>query len=359
MAQRLAARFLDQGRYVVAPPVSAKSLASVMPAAAQAGDVAGYIDEAGFAGLAVQAVGYEHGAKKPKIHIYITKGRPRAARELASTGVEVEVNRVGKIVVHPETAAGATASGNVFLRNSRIACGSSCAPATEKYAGTAGALVRRKGSATLYVLSNNHVLAAGNHTPVDMPILSPSTLDARAGMRAPSEICRHSDICELRSGEPALVAPVKEDIAIGRVVNPAGVSSWQGDDADGYDTPAKMAAPAAGMRVKKFGRTTGLTRGIVQALINSPQPLSYKFTRFTAVVWFMDTWTVEAIPSEELGSVFALPGDSGSLVVTEKGDVAVGVVFAASPNGEYGFIIPMNHVATLCGGLSLVSGHGV
>jgi hypothetical protein len=226
------------------------------------------------------------------------------------------------------------------------------------YAGTIGALVRRKSSSDLFILSNNHVLAAGNHTPVDMPILSPSNIDARANIRAPGEICRHSDICELRSGVPSLVQPVKEDIAIGRVVSPASVSSWQGDD-DGYDTPTKVLAPAAGMPVKKVGRTTGLTRGIVQSLVNSPQPLPYKASRFTAVVWFIDAWIVEALPGQDLGSIFALPGDSGSLVVSEKGDAAVGLVFAASPNGEYGFIVPMNHIATQFGGLTLVGGHGV
>lgn len=70
LAQQLAARFLDQGRYAAAPPVSARALASVMPAAAHAEDVAEYIDEAGFVGFTVQAVGYEQGARNPKIHIY-------------------------------------------------------------------------------------------------------------------------------------------------------------------------------------------------------------------------------------------------------------------------------------------------
>jgi hypothetical protein len=155
------------------------------------------------------------------------------------------------------------------------------------------------------------------------------------------------------------VPPGKEDVAIGRVVRSDSVSSWQGSGAGGYDTPTKIVAPSSGMSVKKFGRTTGLTHGTVQSLVNSPQPLPYKFSRFAAVVWFIDAWIIEATPTPEIGKIFALPGDSGSLVVTEKGDAAVGLVFAASPNGEYGFIVPMNHIATVLGGLSLVSGHGV
>src|SRR6185295_14513467 len=97
-----------------------------------------------------------------------------------------------------------------------------------------------------------------NHVPVGMPILSPSTIDARAGLRAPGEISRHSEICELRSGEPLLVPPGRDDLAIGRVVDPGRVTSWQGSTGNGYDTPANTTPLQTGQRVKKFGRTTGL-----------------------------------------------------------------------------------------------------
>ena len=60
-----------------------------MPAAADADDVAEYIEEAGFAGFTVQAVGYERGARRPKIHIYIAKGRLRSATRFAGTDVDV------------------------------------------------------------------------------------------------------------------------------------------------------------------------------------------------------------------------------------------------------------------------------
>jgi hypothetical protein len=59
------------------------------------------------------------------------------------------------------------------------------------------------------------------------------------------------------------------------------------------------------------------------------------------------------------GSEFALPGDSGSLVVAEDGSSAVGVLFAASRSGEYGWIIPMPCVIGAFGGLQLVGRHGL
>ena len=66
-------------------------------------------------------------------------------------------------------------------------------------------------------------------------------------------------------------------------------------------------------------------------------------------------WSIRANP----GQHFALPGDSGSLVVTEDRSAAVGLLFAASPGGEEGVAIPMTHVATCFGNIALVSGHGV
>ena len=206
-------------------------------------------------------------------------------------------------------------------------------------------------AATFYLLSNNHVLAAGNHVPVGMPILSPSPIDAGPATRAPGEVGRHAEICELRSGVPTLVVPGREDVALAHATDPAVVSSWRGAGPDSYDTPASVVAPRSGVEVKKFGRTTGLTYGTVEALINSPFPLPYKCRFFSATVWFHDVWTIR-------GSVdtpsFALPGDSGSLVVTRDGTAAVGIVFATStPHGEVGFIVPLSHISTLFGGITL------
>lgn len=356
VAQRLAARLLEAGNFVFAAPMSRSALTDVLPAAGHPGAMERRFDELGFAGLAVQSVGYEDGVDEPKVHVYVTKGPRKREAEIPSAdrGVIVQINRIGKVVVRPEAASGATHRGNLYQRNGRIACGSSCAPSTEPYAGTLGALVRKKGNPTIYALSNNHVLAAANHVPVGMPILAPATMDARPGLIAPAEICRHEEICELRSGAPALVQPQREDLAIGRVHDPAKVTSWQGDDADGYDTPRGVEAPASGMRVKKFGRTTGLTLGTIESR-SLPFALPYNCRYFSATVWFEDVWTIRA----DAGEPFALPGDSGSLVVKEDGSSAIGVLFAVASLGQYGFLIPMEHASTCFGGLTLVHDHGI
>ena len=352
---RLAARFLEEGSYTAAAAMKGSSLARVIPASAGAADVQPLFAEPGFAGLAVQAVGYEDGADEPKVHIYVSKGsRKHVEALLTDEGeVEIEVNRIGKLIIKPEQANSATNRGHVFVRGGRIACGSSCAPSGENYSGTFGALVQKASGKELYVLSNNHVLAACNHTPVGMPILAPSNADGSPTTRAPGEIARHAEICELRSGEPTLVPPCQEDLALGRAT-PAAVSSWQGDEVNGYDTPRTLRPLKSQMRVKKFGRTTALTQGVVEALIPGMTPIPYQSRFFKATVWFSEVWTVRG----DGGIPFALPGDSGSLVVTEDAKSAVGLVFAACGN-DYALLLPMEHVATCFGGIKLVDRHGI
>jgi hypothetical protein len=158
VALALAERFLRDGNFVLAG-TQGRGVVGAMPAAAGAPDILDY-DEYGFAGLAVQSVGVEEGVPEPKVHIYVTKGRTTESEvEVGDEEVTVVVNRIGRVVIKPETASTVTHAGNVYLRGGRVACGSSCAPSTESYAGTFGALARKAGAGgnRLYLLSNNHV----------------------------------------------------------------------------------------------------------------------------------------------------------------------------------------------------------
>ena len=110
------------------------------------------------------------------------------------------------------------------------------------------------------------------------------------------------------------------------------------------------------MQVKKWGRTTGLTFGEIEARVNTPMPVSYQSKHFKGVVWFRDVWTVRVrTPLQH----FALPGDSGSLVVMDDETNAIGLLFAGNPSGEYAWMVSMPTAVNALGGLNLVSGHGV
>ncbi len=308
----------------------------------------------GFAGLAVQSVGYSMGSDQDIVHIYVTRGGQRGLDRLTTEidGATIQVTNLGRIVIRPEAIAAVSNRGQQFEHNGRIACGSSCAPAGENYTGTFGALVDSSGM--LMALSNNHVFAACNHIPVGQPILSPSPMDARPGLPAPRQLCRHANIVELRSGTPPLVPLARCDAAIASVPDDLVVSSWQGGVDEGYDTPTKTITPSAGLRVKKVGRTTGLTTGTIQAFVGTPWVLPYKNSNFSAAVWFTDSWTVRADEDD----AFALPGDSGSLVVTEDGDAAVGLLFAATNRGTHAYIAPIDTVINELN-VSLIGNHGV
>jgi hypothetical protein len=358
VASFLAYEFLRNGNYSAASgPVEVPKLAQMGAAAAdlafdddrEAADV--------FANLAVQSVGHEEGVPDPKVHIYLTRGSSKLIKALPTEldGVPVRAHKMGAITVRPESAAASTNRGHLFERNSRVCCGSSCAPTSENISGTFGAIVTKAGGPDLFLLSNNHVFAGCNHVPRQQPILSPSNMDSSPNVRAPTEIGRHHEIHELRSGDPNLVNPCDADLAIAVATNPGSICSWQGDDTSGYDTPQHAIVARSNMKVKKFGRTTALTFGQLEAKIGTPQAIAYKANHFKGKVWFKDVWSIRA----PAGEVFALSGDSGSLVVTEDGQHAVGLVFAANPAGDYALMIPMACVSASFGGLQLVGGHGV
>jgi hypothetical protein len=261
--------------------------------------------------------------------------------------------------VYPPLTGKSTNRGNLYLHGASVACGSSCAPANETYSGTFGALLRDSNS-TLYLLSNNHVIGACNHAAPGIPILSPSAGDAHQSLPAPRQIGSHKHIVELRSGNATLVPEATVDAAIAEAL-PGTVSSWQGDAASGYDTPANVGSPIPGMPVKKWGRTTGLTHGTVEAqLVRLVLP--YKSKEFSATVYFKDVFTIR----ENSGGHFALPGDSGSLVVTED-ERAIGLIFATtgSASGRYAVIAPLAQCldeleqASGLHGLEVVSRHNV
>lgn len=350
LARSIAGTFLQEGQFISAPEGSTVGAA---PAAANGRPVFNSLEE-GFAGLSVQAVGYNKGHQygENTVYIYATQGSATQLRKLNKEvhGLSVQVRKLSAVRVRPEQAGAATNRGKLYQRAGRVACGSSCAPGGASYAGTFGALVRSTKTRDLFVLSNNHVIAGCNHVAVGIPIMSPSMIDVHATLPAPVEIGRHAEIVELRSGNPNLVPIAQTDMAIALAVETT-VSSWQGDQVYGYDTPTLTADPVSGMRVKKFGRTTDLTTGIIESIIPTPMPLPYKTKEFSATVWFENVWLVAGDDGP-----FAMAGDSGSLVVTEDGLTAVGLVFATS--GNYGVIVPIDTVLAALN-LELVGNHGI
>jgi hypothetical protein len=346
VANALVNYFLSTGRF---EDVSAAAAAQgVMPASAAG---AAWQQELGpFAGLAVRAVGVAE-EPEPTCYVYVT----RASKKLENTfegeldGVTLRVRKIGRVLVRPEAALSSTNKGHAFRRGGKIACGSSIAPTGAQHSGTLGAFLRdEKG---LLALSNNHVIGGCNHTPIGQQITSPSGPDTMAGGPAITQFATMESLVELRSGDLQFVPTQRSDAAVARVTSPKLITSWQGDF---FDTPTSLMTPSEGLVVEKVGRTTGHTKGVVESRIIAMMPVPYKDRRFSAVVNYSRIWTVK---STSLGDPFALPGDSGSLVVTENGKAAVGLLFAVGGNGDVAFITDLQDVLRdLGGGLKLASG---
>jgi len=183
-------------------------------------------------------------------------------------------------------------------------------------AGTIGARVD-DNQGNLYALSNNHVFANVNAANILDPILQPGDFD---GGVDPVD----------RIATLAAYVPLRPEVFDVNVVDAAiAAIDYDGNEPlvtnstppDGYGLPRTMPIePAINMRVMKYGRTTGLTKARITDL-----------NVFTIVQYGPDyfLWFDQQIMITGIG--FSGGGDSGSLIVVEKGGNArrpVGLLFA-------------------------------
>jgi hypothetical protein len=245
-------------------------------------------------------------------------------------------------------------------------------------AGTLGTLVKDRVTGEPFLLSNNHVFANSNDALVGDAILQPAAIDGGqnpadlvaklerfiklrftddpivpiptpgggsggtgGGTRPPSgagcdvvtTAARVANAAAVLLGsekrlaiqsveqfEPqAVAAAVPEnlaDCALARPVNPAMFS----DDIKTIGMVTQTKAVALGMRVSKFGRTTGYTEGTV-TLLNATVNIQYNTAQGLKTARFVGQTITEGMSEG---------GDSGSLVVDTSENKAVGLLFAGS-----------------------------
>jgi hypothetical protein len=183
---------------------------------------------------------------------------------------------------------------------------------------TAGTIGCRVTDGTdVFALSNNHVYAVENQATLGDAVIQPGAFD---GGSSPTDDIGALDDFETivfyDFADPPDPIPTNEiDAAI------ALSSTAELDNAtpsDGYGIPgSETVEPRLHQIVKKYGRTTGLTKGQVWAL-NVTVDVIYD----SGVARFVGQIRILPLKGE-----FTSPGDSGSLVVTQKRN-PVGLVFA-------------------------------
>jgi hypothetical protein len=184
---------------------------------------------------------------------------------------------------------------------------------------TAGTIGCRVTDGTdVYALSNNHVYANENNASIGNPVIQPGTYD---GGSTPGD-----DIGTLDDFEPIVFSTSASNIIDAAIALSSTALLDNATPSDGYGAPKSETMVASiNMPVKKYGRTTGLTKGRVYA-INATIDVGYD----SGVARFVEQIVISP------GS-FSAGGDSGSLIVVDgKGkDRAndrkpVGLLFAGS-----------------------------
>jgi len=192
--------------------------------------------------------------------------------------------------------------------------------------GTIGARVK-DAAGNLFALSNNHVYALENAASIGSKVLQPGRLDLYDAVDNPT--CGFSDEDVL--GQLSAFEQIKFrggfsnkiDAAIASVTS---ASLGTATPADGYGTPSSDTVSAVlGQAVQKYGRTTSLTNGTITG-INVKVRINYT----SGTAGFSDQIIIESP-----GAVI-LPGDSGSLLVTDdaaENNNPVGLMFAGNSSG--------------------------
>ncbi len=238
-------------------------------------------------------------------------------------GVRTDVVETGRFVAFEEQTQ--------RMRPARP--GLSIGLADELSAGTFGCLVRREGRR--FILSNNHVLAKSNRAPLGSAVVQPGRLDGGTSADRIATLAEFvpiafdgepppkppggcsAGIARLLAAQRAQAAPVnqpgnnKVDCAIAALEDDALASA----DILGIGAPVGAGVATLGTQVRKSGRTTGLTTGVIEQIDVS---VRIDFNGPAA------TFTEQL-----LAGAMSAPGDSGSVVMDLQGNV-IGLLFAGS-----------------------------
>ncbi len=184
-------------------------------------------------------------------------------------------------------------------------------------AGTIGCRVT--DGTNVYALSNNHVYANENLAGIGNAVIQPGTFD---GGTSPAD-----NIGNLADYEPIVFSTSANNVIDAAIALSSTNLLGNSTPSDGYGKPkANPVSPRINAPVKKYGRTTGLTKGKIWA-VNATVNVGYSH----GVARFVNQIIITP-------GAFSAGGDSGSLVVLDGGkgkNIAddrrpVGLLFAGS-----------------------------
>lgn len=180
-------------------------------------------------------------------------------------------------------------------------------------AGTFGCVVG-DDFGSFFILSNNHVLANSNNCNIGDVILQPGMLDG--GHSPNDEIASLFDFIPIdRYGINAVDAAIATPVSSYHIKSTLPV----------IGRIRGVGNPRIGMRVAKFGRTTGYTTGTI-----TTRGVDIKVNFGGTLIEFEDQ--LEIVGNN--GTAFSSGGDSGSVIIDVDTNQAVGLLFAGADGGS-------------------------
>ena len=245
--------------------------------------------------------------KSPPAMIMPAKKRPKAASARAATAAPPD-------------------SDPKRMDRQRPIRGGISAAQFEVTAGTIACFCRstRHGDdpAVIYALSNNHVFANINRAQPGDPIYQQSPMDGGVAADAVGTLARFVSL-QLDGRGANTVDCALARIETGIDIDPAiaVIGKLSG-----------TAAPAVRMAVRKHGRSSGYTEGMItDTQYDAIVGMDHTDSSVRAV--FNNQFRIERTPPFD---AFGIGGDSGSLVLAKDDAKAVGLYFAGPPSGVYG-----------------------
>lgn len=195
--------------------------------------------------------------------------------------------------------------------------------------GTLGSLVQRAG--TLYILSNNHVLARSNQAKTGEPVTQPGLVDSNCTPATP--VANLSQFVQLPQGGSSTTPKTGTvDAALAQIISGAvdtsgsilelGAASATPNVPNPAPPASSTVAPAIGMGVSKAGRSSGLTCSTISS-VNTIVDIDYS-TSCSGGTSFTVEFDNQIVIS---GGSFSAAGDSGSLVVNTSTAQPVGLLY--------------------------------
>lgn len=194
-------------------------------------------------------------------------------------------------------------------------------------AGTIGAIVFDRATCKPMILSNWHVLAGASAAAVGEPILQPGKIDG--GTQTVATLTR-------------MTLDARMDAAVATLNGARGHTR----DILGLGTIGGIDTATLGMNVVKSGRTTGITRGVVDGVSMS---VSINYGDPGVVAFSNQIRIVPRPPWPAVDYEVSQGGDSGSVWLNESSNRAIGLHFAGetnpAPSAENAICSPMAPIA--------------